>query len=530
MSTPQQERVQFKGASQHAGATGSFSAKNFRSDTVRATAARIDTVKDSTGDEVFSRSGRRINETASQTASGLGVDGVVWVRSADSKLIYTDDTDTDYDLTDVGLSATLTRGNDANDQTLQNLGSLNFASGIQLGNVTTSAGAQTAVAVGKSAVTAGNANEIAIGASAETAEVNSIAIGESAIEVSSAYTETGLIVGSGSTAKNFRTVIGRNTSSATGSGGAYGNYGYLSVLICSNVTKSSSDFRNVAIGSQSRSIPVLSQRYTTFIGSEHYGNSQGEHFGSVQIGRDSGSRDTSAVLNDLAIGAYSRATTRGISIGSNSGGGAAVATTIRACCIGAYAQAANASGFLCSVGSHMANTGQYSILIGANTSATDNLSCSGTGDVLIGQELESALDNTVMLGTGGLRSTVDDEFIVAGMRMIRGTLSSAVHGNVLLASFPLATAGSVVKIDATATAITGANETAVLVFRDYHFRNISGTVSLLSNIETSDVHDPDAVTGFAGSLGVSGTTIEFRVTCTTAAAFTGLMQVWCAPA
>lgn len=516
--TPQQEQTQFH--RQHKEATESVATKSLQVTLARTAAARINNVYDQAGDLFFNRNGRRLDETASQTATGAAADGILWVRSADSKLIYTDDTDADTDLTDVGLGATLTRGNDAVDQNLTNLNSVDFSAGIRIGDGTTAASAATSIAIGKGAVTSGGGDEVCIGTQSNSSASNGTVVGSQSSGTGGTNT---VLVGHNVIGQGNNIVIGHDADISNVSG------------------------NNCVFIKNDTTVPAAVVSDAVFIGDDFAGNSDtnesvvvgfhnqglggGITSNLVAIGNNTVTQETTALNMAVALGTFAYAANRSVAIGGFSG--SFPNNHARSVAIGYGSVATGSSGTTVICGSYSYSRGNSQVVIGSATStlySTDgnNAAIGATGSVVIGQEISCTHADAVVVGDS-LASAAVGEFLTPGLRMIRGTLSSAVHTGALIASFPLTVASSVVKIDATAVAITGANKTAMLLFRDYHFRNISGTVTLLSNIESTSTHDPDVVTGFSGSLAVAGTTIELRVTCTTAASFIGLMQVWGAP-
>lgn len=206
------DRLSFR--TSHLAGTESVHFKSMTASIVQSEELRVDNLQDSSGDAVFALTSRRLDEKASQAPISAG-EGVVWVRSADSKPIFTDDTNTDTDLSATSIFDVLTKSNDADAGPMTGFNAVEMNAGIELGPdaAPASTSSSTSMAVGSGTVSSSTSN-IAIGPTATNSLAQSVVVG-SGTAISSAGSSTatrGLCVGSSSVTYGDNISVGYNNN------------------------------------------------------------------------------------------------------------------------------------------------------------------------------------------------------------------------------------------------------------------------------------------------------------------------------
>jgi hypothetical protein len=363
---------------------------------------------------------------------------------------------------------------------------------------------------------------IAIGslASATVASVGSIAIGSSATTIAN----YGIAIGGGSpsfftSASASKSIaFGYNSSSTGASGIAIG-------------TVAKATLEGVSIGHTAGSASLGTSNVA--IGLNSLDAATGAATGNVAIGSSAlHGVMTVAALNNVAVGSSAgTGVTTGASntlIGKSAGDSITVASS--SVCIGVDSDV-TASG---AANSNVA-IGNTAVVSGTATTNSialgSSASVSASTSVAIGSSATAAFENASCLGPnvasrlGGTTGSVTVwETVLPGMRFVRATVTTTAVTPVTMITFPILTS-EVLGIDVTLTEFFGSTST-MRFFRDYHFRNKAGTVSV--DAGSIIYSNPDTATESTASLAVSSTNIAFSITPanTTSRAWVAVMTVY----
>lgn len=509
-SKRQQERVPFSRT--HFSSIETLSTKQAFVEYLDTSNIKVDTLQRVDGSLFLDASSRLLNETASQPAPAAG-EGRIWIRSADSKVIFTDDTNTDTDLTLVDTENVLLRGNDANAQTMQNLSSLTFATAVEfgvVGNTATSSQYQQVV-IGKSASPGGSLKDVLIGTSTASAKNEDVLVGAGSSSFS-AGTSTyagGTAVGSNSEISGDAVAIGYNTVMRAGNM----NNG-IGVAIGSYISTNSDPLattRCVSIG-HDQSVGTNS----VLIGNVRpYADARTDRSEMVLIGptydtSPSGDNNKSTIIGSYCVIKVPQSTIVGRYVYALTGSAPTVLspffsnTTFTASNILSNGTAPVA------VGGYAA-AGPYSIAIGyqATANSTNCIALQG----YVGNE------NTIVCNANTTRQ--EDRFIVNSHNIIeyRSTLTTADEGPTTLMVFdftPYDLRTLSFSIDASVLGRNNGNgsgtlnDTHFVSLKHYHFRNTAGDIAFITDVEenVTDNPDPDFLEQFVVTTGAFATNTQ----------------------
>lgn len=436
--------------------------------------------------------------------------GRIWVRSdAPSKLIFTNDSGVDLELTP-GLGDILTIGNDAGNNTVTNVSKLNFNGSIVAGTETTAA-------------TSSTNTSIVLGNGSSSTETYTAVIGNNSSS-SNAY---GVVLGHGNTqtssspnANGYGGVLVGNTITSYGPG----------ICIGKRIT-------NTCTNQDSNNASILIGKDISFTGSSG---------GAVAIGDD-----TVPNTNSITIGKLAAANNAGeqVIVGNEARGDAigCVAVGRSSRCNNAYGIAVGAFSFAdqihdIAIGYQAKSYGSYSIAIGSHSQANDireisigkyasyNTPANSEDAISIGHSAYANYNFSVALGYN-VSCRVLDEFANRQTRTIRGQVTTISNIATTILSFPTE-ANDVLHVEASITARRNTGlVTYMASFKNYHFRNKAGTLSQSTTVGTRTQDTSDNALGYESVIRVAGNNIEIDVTgrVDETVVWTGIMRVYGAP-
>lgn len=497
-STALTERVPFR--RRHAQQHSSMNAKSARVRQAVGSILHADTLVDRAGASLFSTSSRLLDERASQDNPGAGK-GSFWVRSDDPTIAaFTDDSNTTIDLTQVTLAEVLATGNDATNQSMNDITQWTFATQIGIGDGATPAAATS----------------IAIGA-ATTSALNAITIGNT----SSADLASSLALG-------YNAYVSTNGNSTGGGGVAIGYKAYAlgdSVCIGSSV-----DVGQLA--NQSNAAPSI------LIGSNSTPSSAAATSGVVAVGAGAEGGLHGVALGSTAGASSGSSTSYSVSIGHGSTTTATHAVNVGASAVSGYAAV--------SVGTGNTASGARSVVLGTSATAGNDgvavgasVSALGASAVCVGTQAGSVASSTNSVGLGyyARASSTSANQVAVGYyaecfaanqmslqskryfeQYATTTTTSAGPTNVIGFDCSNAVfANCVLRVDCS---LVGRNtgggtgfaaHTYMFHLKRYHFAAKAGTLSLVSNIETTttnvdhqEVVQVDMTGAFAALAGRAG--------------------------
>lgn len=492
MSSAFQEHVPFR--RRHAEQASSFHAKSAKAKNITVRTLKVDSLQDKQGNEIFTTSSRQLSESSSQDSPGAG-NGLYWVRDdAPAIAVFTNDAGTVLDLTQVTVAEVLATGNNAGDQSMDNLSSVSFNGGVNIGsgtNTTNNAG----VSIGTSSL--GVNNCVTIGTACIAYNFNAVAIGKDTSTVFAAGVYNGVSVGVSAKSSGNGISIGKSVDVAgTVTGGQ--------TVLIGNTVVSAGNRRGVALGSGNE---VDVEGITLGASAGNFSGNTATN--SICIGYIASSTST----NTISIGSYTYANAdQAISIGYFHTTGTARSTTI-----GYDAQS---------------SAGQRSVVIGARSEGR------GTNDVIVGGTASSAASssNSVVLGfsssadVGGANQTVlgayvgtesaDEMALNFHFKQIYDTVTTTSAGPTDVIGFSFNTFWKTARVDCT---VVGRNtgggtgfsgHTYMFSLKYFHFNvRVNGTGTLeffsdneqiTSNIDHQEITQVDMTGTFASKASRAG--------------------------
>ena len=458
---------------QHIESAATLSSKKLSVHSVDSRVINVGTIRNTDGSLFLDDSSRTLIESASQPSPSAG-EGRFWVRSSDSKLIFTDDTNTNHDVTTITVNDVLQRDNDADALSLMNLASVSFSDGVELGN---NANAEnTDVCIGKDASCIGNGFQICIGRNAYTDATGDISIGFGA--TSYGLTSYKVCIGCNQTNKNSIQI------------------GYINNAIDNSIVIGYNNFSNgtgeygVSIGSNR-----VTDRSTTISHSVTFGQNEGVTIGHITkhfpketlIGSNILSHpDNGAyVFNNVMIGRHIDNST----VWQNSNN-----VMINTSTNSTYGRMQNV------VIGYENYCMSYCTAIGANIEIQNDYV------VALGFSPKVACaEYSVIIGTNPnfTYNTSNDIFMAQQFRTFerRGSLTTSSAGPTTLMSFDLSQFNSFNTSFCIDVSVLGRNngggsgtlnDTHFISLKKFHFRNNAGSISFVSGNEETEIDSPDA--------------------------------------